>query len=299
MTDREPGERAGATEKRGPLAERVEALLAPLGGRTAAAGRWLGRSAGTPVGTPVVGTAQARRAPAPAEREVAIRADIELPAASLAKVPIAVELARRVDLGAFSLDERIDLSEVNRVGGGGILDALDARGGAWLPTLADLGALMLGVSDNTAANLLLDQVGMGEVNETMARLDLRGTRLARRFMDFEARAAGRENMTTAGDMAALMALLARGAVPLAVRVRGWLVADPLNDAVTLGLPADAGVANKPGTLPGVINGAGILSGPGGECAYCVLAAEQADMPAAGAALARVVRALWDAWCVEK
>jgi beta-lactamase class A len=291
MTALDAGDPASTAAGTDPLAARVEALLAPLGGRTAAAARALGHPPG------IAGAAAMSD-----ERELALRASEELAAASLAKVPIAVELARRVDLGAFSLDERIDLAGIALVGGGGVLDALAASDepGApnafWLPTLGDLAALMLGVSDNTAANVLLDQVGMGEVNETMARLGFGRTRLARRFMDFAARAAGRENVTTAGDMAALMALLARGAVPLASRVRGWLVADPLNDAVTLGLPPDAGVANKPGTLPGIINSAGILSGPGGECAYCVLTAEQDDMPAAATAVARVVRALWDAWC---
>ena len=72
---------------------------------------------------------------------------------------------------------------------------------------------MLIVSDNTAANVLLDLVGMGEVNESLSRMKLDHTKLARRFMDFEARAARRDNVTSAGDMLALLSLIQQNMLP--------------------------------------------------------------------------------------
>lgn len=274
---------AGAT----PLAGQVAALLAAPGGRSAIAARWFAPAA--------VAGAGGHPPQPPAEREVTLRAAEVFPAASIAKLPIAVELLRRVDLGAFELAERFDVAAAPRAGGGGVLDYLDS---GWQPTLADLCALMLAVSDNTAANFVLDLVGMGEVNETMTRLGLKHTRLARRFMDMAARAAGRDNVVAAGDVLTLLTLVQGGALPHAVRLRQMLMNDALFEAVTFALPDAARIAHKSGTLADTIHDAGFLSGPGGTCVYCVLTTEQPDLLAATTAVGRVLRALWDAWCVS-
>ncbi|HEV8193455.1 MAG TPA: serine hydrolase, partial [Ktedonobacterales bacterium] len=184
-----------------PLSQRLDAQLASLGGRTALAARRFER----PNSFRAPGRQHAQDGqgqhedhipdvrPVDHEGLILLRADEVFPAASLAKLPIAVELMRRADLGQFDLDERFDTSAEPRVGGGGVLDYLNP--GVRL-TLADLCTLMLIVSDNSAANFLLDLVGMGEVNETLSRLSLTHTRLARHFMDFAARAAHRDNMTS-------------------------------------------------------------------------------------------------------
>ena len=54
-----------------------------------------------------------------------LNADETFPAAGLAKLPVAVEFLRRVDLGQFDLAERWDTSAEPRVGGSGVLDFLD------------------------------------------------------------------------------------------------------------------------------------------------------------------------------
>src|SRR5258708_8478863 len=249
----------------GELAGRLTVLLDALGDRTA-----LG----------VIPFAPAGPAPAPTGTppgEIRLRADDALPAASLAKLPIAVELMRRADLGQFDLAERLETSAEPRVGGGGMLDYLDP--GTQL-TLADLCLLMLAVSDNTAANFLLDLVGMGEVNETMARLGFTQTHLARRFMDWEARAARRENLTSATDCVHLPALMPGRSLTRADRIRAMLAAQQVADDIRAWLPAGAALAHKTGELPDVFADAGILSGPGGACVFCVLTAEQPHLPTA-------------------
>jgi beta-lactamase class A len=282
-----------------PLGQRLSALLESLGGRTALAARRMGvpshprrtshehsddgHQHDTPQGT--------------TEQEndlLLIRADEVFPAASLAKIPIAVELMRRADLGQFDLDERFDTSQEPRAGGGGVLDYLDP--GARL-TLADLCTLMLIVSDNTAANFLLDLVGMGEVNETMSRLNLGHTHLARRFMDFAARTAHRDNVTSTGDMLALLSLIRGNALPGASRLREMLAAQQSFEELRDGwLPPAATLAHKDGSLDDTFEDAGILSGPGGTCVYCVLTTEQPDPLAARTSVGKAIRMLWDAWC---
>lgn len=256
------------------LTQTLDGLLAPLGGRAAlAAQRFSGDKA-----------------------TIRLRADEVFPAASLAKIPIAIELMRRIDLGQFAATERLDTSDEPRVGGGGVLDWLDRD----VPlTLHELCALMLIASDNTAANFLLGLLGMGEVNETMSRLKLKHTRLARRFMDMAARASHRDNETTAGDMLTLLTLLRGGAFPGGRQIAEMLSGQLLFEELKAWLPSEAHLAHKTGSLDDTINDAGLLSGPGGSCAYVVLTTGQTTIPAARVAVCCAVRALWDAWCAEK
>ena len=261
----------------GSLTARIAALLDSLGGRTAIAAQRFG--------PPPASSA--------AEAEISLRADEVFPAASLAKLPIAIELMRRADLGQFDLRERFDTADEPRVGGAGVLDALDPETRL---TLGDLCALMLIVSDNTASNFILDQIGMGEVNETLSRLHLKRTKLARRFMDTAARASGRDNVTSAGDMLTLVSLIRGNALPGGRRLRETLALQQSFSELTEGwLPAGATLAHKDGALDGLIHDAGIVSGAGGVAMYCILTAEQQDVPAARAAIGRILRLLWDEW----
>lgn len=272
---------AGSGWRPATLAEMMTVLLDPLGGRTAVAAQRFG---------PLPGRGQDDGAAAPS---VSIRADEVFPAASLATLPIAIELMRRADLGQFDLRERFDLADEPRVGGAGVLDFLDRETQL---TLADLCTLMLIVSDNTAANFILGLVGMGEVNETMSRLHLSRTKLARRFMDAAARASGRDNLTSAADMLTLISLIRGNALPGGRRLREMLAAQQSFSELAEGwLPATATVAHKDGRLEGVVHDTGIVSGPGGVAMYCVLTAEQSDVPAARAAIGGIVRLLWDTW----
>jgi len=261
----------------------IEDILTALGGRTAVSAA---RRADTASRTD-------------AAESVSIRADEVFPAASLAKVGIAVEVVRRASLGQFALDERFDTSAEPRVGGGGLLDYLDP---ATRLTLRELCLLMLAVSDNTAANFLLDLVGMGEVNETLSRLNLTHTRMARHFMDFAARRAGRDNTTSAQDMLALLSLIRGDALPGARTVRELLLAQQVADEIKQRLPPETPVALKTGSLDAsntegaVYHAAGFMQGLAGSAVFCVLTADQADPVAARAAAGRCVRLLWDAWC---
>ncbi len=71
---------------------------------------------------------------------------------------------------------------------------------------------MISVSDNTAANLLIDRLGMDAVNGGFRELGLSGTVLGRKMLDFEAKKAGKDNFTTAGDMAVVLETLHSGKI---------------------------------------------------------------------------------------
>ncbi|HET9110563.1 MAG TPA: serine hydrolase [Ktedonobacterales bacterium] len=294
MSDQSTPQFASAAD----LGERVASLLEPLGGRTAVAAQRFGplpsqRLTIMPARGAGPSANGAHREAAAEVTQVSIRADEVFPAASLAKLPIAIELMRRADLGQFDLRERLDTSDTPRVGGAGVLDVLDP---STRLTLGELCALMLVVSDNTAANVVLTLIGMGEVNETMARLNLTRTKLARSFMDQAARASGRDNVTSAGDMLTLLSLIRGNALPGGRKLRETLAAQQSFSELTEGwLPTSATLAHKDGTLEGVVHDAGIVSGPSGVAMYCILTAEQENIPEARATIGRIVRLFWDAW----
>ena len=74
-------------------------------------------------------------------------------------------------------------------------------------TNRDLATFMVAVSDNSATNVLIDRVGMQNVNVMLDSLGLHQTRLQRKMMDVKAAQEGRENISTPSEMMALFAAL--------------------------------------------------------------------------------------------
>jgi beta-lactamase class A len=93
---------------------------------------------------------------------------------SSAKVPIAITVLRQVDAGKLSLATQVTLQETDRIDGPGEL--VWARAGSRY-TIDSLLTRMLGVSDNTAANLLVRTVGEDALNQVAADLLGKGVRL--------------------------------------------------------------------------------------------------------------------------
>jgi beta-lactamase class A len=105
---------------------------------------------------------------------IALNADIPVPTASVIKLPILVEAMRQVKAGKHRLDEKITLDKDNVVQGSGILQFFD------LPltvTLKDALTFMIIESDNTATNMMIDQVGIKNVNDNITQMGLKDTYL--------------------------------------------------------------------------------------------------------------------------
>ncbi|HEX4205065.1 MAG TPA: serine hydrolase [Ktedonobacteraceae bacterium] len=258
------------------MQQTIEQELARLGGRSAC------------VVTRVEGVAP--------EALVMINADQLFPAASLAKLPILVEVARQVSEGKLAWPTRYTLPKGARVPSSGVLADLSPDL-TW--SLHDLACLMITISDNSAANVLLDLVGMDAVNATMRKLGLNATSIERRFMDFMARQQGRDNWTTAGDMARLFALLCTHTVPESERMIAILLRQ--NDYMLL--PGywgeDLPFAHKTGDLVGVSHDAGLLFPPRtnndadvASLVVVVLTSEQEDQPFTRYTLARIGRLIY-------
>jgi beta-lactamase class A len=138
---------------------------------------------------------------------IEIRATEAFPAASSIKIAVLYELFRQADEGKLDLGE-VTRPPLPRVRGGGILQELSDRVSL---TWRDLAVLMIGWSDNEAANRLIDKAGMDAVDRRMAALGLPGIRLRRKMMDLEAARRGDENTATPADLRRLVETIQDGA----------------------------------------------------------------------------------------
>ena len=109
----------------------------------------------------------------------ALRADDRVRTASTIKLPILCATFEAVKEGRLKWTDLTTLRDADKVSGSGILG--EFSDGVRIP-LADLTHLMIVVSDNTATNLVLDQVTANYVNEYLDKLGLKGTRSMRKVL---------------------------------------------------------------------------------------------------------------------
>src|SRR5262249_55407138 len=116
------------------------------------------------------------------------------PTGSSIKIPILVELLKQAAEGKYKLTDQRWVERQDKVGGSGVIVNFGDHTSQL--SLNDLATLMIVLSDNTATNMLIDQVGMANVNRTMDELGLKQIRLRRKMIDQAASARGDENTAT-------------------------------------------------------------------------------------------------------
>jgi beta-lactamase class A len=108
-----------------------------------------------------------------------LRADAPVPTASTIKLPIMVELFAEAEEGRLDWNQKLLLTDQDKVSGSGVLTEFSS--GDAFP-MRDLMHLMIVVSDNTATNLILDRIGGNAVNARMPQLGLKQTAVMRKIM---------------------------------------------------------------------------------------------------------------------
>ncbi|HEX6288869.1 MAG TPA: serine hydrolase [Herpetosiphonaceae bacterium] len=213
--------------------------------------------------------------------------DIVRSAASLIKVPLAMAVyAAQESMPAFAMQTALTLNEADRVEGEGSLDRAPA---GTIKTVRELVAHALIESDNTASNLLIDRLGFEQVNQFIGQLGLE-TRLRRKFMDFAALAAGRDNTTTAREMCAIFYHLVQQRYAEVLEFLGQSVGDQKLEA---GLPPGTPLAHKVGDLPGVEHDAGIVFAPHEPYIVAALSVELPDVESGRHTIAQASRLIWE------
>jgi beta-lactamase class A len=203
--------------------------------------------------------------------ELLINADTPFHAASTMKVPILIELYRQIDAGRLSLDDPLPV--VNRFksivdGSPYSLDPADdsdkgaiykAVGGT-LP-VRELAEAMITVSSNLATNLLIEKLGVANIQHTVNALDAGGMKVLRGVEDNKAFEQGLVNTTTARGLLVLFESIAKGTAASYASC-GEMIAilrrQQFNEGIPAGLPPSTPVAHKTGQITRIHHDAGIV-----------------------------------------
>lgn len=196
--------------------------------------------------------------------------EMPIPSASLVKIPIMMAYFYAVEEGKIKLGDTIELKQSDKTDGSGVLK--NACPGSKCK-IEDLLCLMITQSDNTAANILINRLGLDELSRYFLKFGLKNTNLSRKMMDFKLRKEGVENYTTAGDMAYLLEELYRGRFvnkDISKKCLALLSEQKINDRIPKKLPVNIMVAHKTGLEHGVCHDVGIVYTPKGNFLISVL-----------------------------
>jgi beta-lactamase class A len=229
-------------------------------------------------------------------RSLSHNGDRVFPAASSIKIAILVELYRQ-DLEARArakdkakLDDVYTFDPKDLVEDSQIMAGLTP--GVTHVTNRDLAQFMVAVSDNAAANVLIDRVGKDNVNATLRSLGLTKTMLRRKMMDIAAARRGDENVSTPQEMARLLEMIYKGKVlnkELTEELIRQLKTVKKDSYLSYELPAGVELADKPGTLEAVRTDSGIVFARNRPFVISVMTAYDRDEKAAERAISEVAR----------
>ncbi|MCP4887318.1 MAG: hypothetical protein GY904_11980 [Planctomycetaceae bacterium] len=211
------------------------------------------------------------------------QADQIMPTASLIKLPLLVAVYQLEQQERLDLGKTIPLREEDPVPGAGILRDHFSVGAVL--SLRDYIRLMIRYSDNTATNIVIDQVGLPVTTQQMNLLGLENTRLHSKVYrgdtsidPIRSRKFGLGS-TTASEMVQLLAMLQNGKLGNAEATKEMLdhlVACDDQSMLARFFNPTIRIAHKTGAVSNCRTDAGILFTASGPVAICVLTNENED-----------------------
>jgi len=240
-------------------------------------------------------------------RKSCFNAGWRFPMASTFKVPVAVELLSRVDAGKLDLARMVDIQDGDLHPGSGTLTYEFNHPGVSL-SVRNLLELMLRISDNSAADLLLRLAGGADgVNARMRQLGVEGIQVDRPtnqlIEDFRAEPRRfpldlRDTATPEGMTQLLVKIWRKEALkPETTELLLDIMRRCETGAARIKglLPAGTEVAHKTGTMGGTVNDVGIVTLPDGTHAAMAVFVAASEAPEADRerGIAEVARAVHD------
>jgi beta-lactamase class A len=221
-----------------------------------------------------------------------VRPDEVFAQASSIKIAVLADLYLQAQQGKLKLTDLYTVQSSDLVPDSDIMGGLTP--GITRITLRDLATMMVAVSDNSATNVLIDRVGMENVNAMLDSLGLAHTRLRRKMMDLAAAKQGRENVSSPREMMLLLGAIYRGKVlnkesaadffqVLSTNKVSWIPRD---------LPAGLKIANKPGELEAVRNDSGLVFVEGRPYIICVMTSFLGNEREGEEAISKISLATW-------
>jgi len=212
--------------------------------------------------------------------------------ASSIKIAVLADLYLQAQQGKLKLTDLYTVQTSDLVPDSDIMNGLTP--GVTRVTLRDLATMMVAVSDNAATNVLIDRVGMQNVNAMLDSLGLSHTRLRRKMMDLEAAKEGRENISTPREMMSLLDALYKGKLLNKESTDDFfkLLSTNKDSFIAKDLPAGVKTADKPGELEGVRNDSGVVLVEQRPYVICVMTAFLRNEREGEEAIAKVSLETW-------
>lgn len=229
------------------------------------------------------GTVAAAAKHLPSGKEFRFNADQPMPTASLIKLPIMAAAFKAEADGRLKMSDKVSLKEEDKVPGSGVLTE-NFSAGLSMP-LHDAIRLMIAFSDNTATNLVIDQVGLPATTEYMEELGLPSTRLHAKVFRRDTSIAPERSRefglgsTTAAEMIELLEQINNRKLissQASEAMYQHLLACESRSKVPRYLPEDTPVAHKTGSVSAARCDAGIIESPKGPIAFCILTGDNKD-----------------------
>ncbi|MGL4420414.1 MAG: serine hydrolase [Gemmataceae bacterium] len=241
------------------------------------------------------------------------KADQVMPTASLIKLAVLTEVHARFEAGTLDPKKTLTLTKDDKVPGAGVLTDHFSEGVTF--PVRDAVRLMIVYSDNTATNMLIDQVSIPSVNARMKALGLVETRLNSKVykrstssVDLKRSEQYGLGSTTANETLTLLELLHSRKLVSAKASEAMLTDLRANDdkeMLVRFLPPGTEVAHKTGAVSNARIDAGIIRIPTKEnakafhhVAVCVMTNSNMDQSwvidnAAQKMIARMGKAIYD------
>lgn len=206
-----------------------------------------------------------------------------MPTASLIKFPVMVETYRQIAAGTLDESMMLTLQAAGKVPGSGVLTKHFSDGAQ--VSLRDAIRLMIALSDNTATNLVVDQIGLPATSKTMSILGYPQTKLNSKVYR-----GGSSIFPERSKSYGLGSTTAADIVDLLEKLHHRQLVTPEYCAVMLThlknceaksqlprfLPADIEVAHKSGSVSNARCDAGIIYAPNGPILLCMLTNNNED-----------------------
>jgi len=204
--------------------------------------------------------------------EILINADVRFHAASTMKVPVMIELFRRVEAGQLKLDDTVLVTnQFTSIHDGTpyTLSATEDSDGEIYKAMGSqlsyrrLVEAAITVSSNLATNILIEHLGAKNVQATVDRMNASGMQVLRGVEDQKAFDAGKNNTTDARALLTLFEAIAKGQAASVVASASMieiLKRQQFDTGIPAGLPAGTVVAHKTGSITRIRHDAGIVYG---------------------------------------
>ncbi|MBE5780339.1 MAG: serine hydrolase [Clostridiales bacterium] len=214
-------------------------------------------------------------------------------AASVIKIPVMVECFYQAAEGRLDLTDTYCIKAEDKLPSCG---ALSYMHDGLTVTIKDLITLMIILSDNTATNILMDMVGIENINQRMRSLGLCTTTVNRKLFMAELSRKGIENYITPTEIGILLERMEQGTLissEASLEMLSILKNQRLNGKIPVLLPPGTIVAHKTGEDDGITHDVGIVYSKS-PFVLC-LCANQVDRGEFERTIQTIARMVFDSW----